>query len=210
MDLIQAIRARRAVRNYLPQAVSAGMIYQLTEAASWAPSAMNAQDCHFSIVTDRDVLDEIAGQAKAWMLANADELPRAGHFRDLLRDPQFHLLYHAPALIVISAPGSRWSRENCALAAQNLMLLATAMGLGSCWVGLAQGWLNSPPGRHRLSLPETLDVVAPIILGHPSGVTPPVARKRPQTHWIGYHPERADQGPQTVQDSGVLGTLIHP
>lgn len=210
MNLLQAIRSRRAVRDYLPDPVSAGLIYQLVEAACWAPSAMNAQDWTFSIVTDRQVLDEIAGEAKAWMLANADGLPRAGHFRELLQDPQFHILYRAPALIVVSAPKGTWARENCALAAQNLMLMATSLGLGSCWIGFAQGWLNSPAGRQTLSLSDHLEPVAPIVLGHPRGVTPLVARKKPETHWVGHHFEHADREQPSLQEPGLYGSLIHP
>ncbi|HVW75823.1 MAG TPA: nitroreductase family protein [Rhizomicrobium sp.] len=210
MNLIQAIRSRRAVRDYLSQPVSAGLIYQLIEAAAWAPSAMNAQDWTFSIVTDREVLDEIAGEAKAWMLANTGELPREGHFREMLKDPQFHILYRAPVLVVISAPKGTWARENCALAAQNLMLMATSLGLGSCWIGFAQGWLNSPQGRQALSLPDSFEAVAPIILGHPRGVTPLVMRKKPDMHWIGHHFEHVERDQPTLQEPGLFGPLIHP
>jgi nitroreductase len=56
-----------------------------------------------------------------------------GHFRALLNDPNFQIFCHAPVLILISA-GTQgpWTREDCALAAENLMLAAHAMGLRTC------------------------------------------------------------------------------
>ena len=53
------------------------------------------------------------------------------------------------------------------MAAQNLMLAAYAAGLGSCWIGFAQGYLNTPEGKQLASLPQEWVPVAPIIVGVP-------------------------------------------
>ena len=186
MNILQAIRERRAVRDYKPDPVSAGMIYQLMTSASWAPSAMNEQPCRFTVVTDSALLDEISAKSKAATLANMSAMLRPNHFRDILGDPGFHIFYHAPVLIVISATGDgQWYVEDCALAAQNLMLSAYALGLGSCWVGFAQGWLNTLEGHRALGLPTGDRAVAPIIVGHPTVLPPPVARKAIAISWIG-------------------------
>ena len=186
MNVLQAIRHRRAVRDYTAEPVSAGMIHQLIASASWAPSAMNEQPCHFTVITDQDLLNEISARAKAWLLKNIAAMPRSALFKDLLKDEEFHLLYHAPALIVISAPAQgQWVVEDCALAAQNMMLAATDLGLGSCWIGFAQGWLNTPEARDLLNLSGQNICVAPIIVGHPKTVLPAVARKAPTISWVG-------------------------
>jgi len=186
MNVLQAIRERRAVRDYTPEPVSASLIYQLISSASWAPSAMNEQPCHFTVVTDEELLDEISAKAKAWLLKNMWSMPRSALFRDLLNDDKFHLFYHAPTLIIISAPSwAQWVTEDCALAAQNLMLTATYLGLGSCWIGFAQGWLNTPEARDLLNLSAQNICVAPIVVGHPKAVLPPVPRKAPLITWVG-------------------------
>ena len=206
MNLLTAIRKRRAVRDYTQEPVSAAALRELIAAASWAPSAMNDQPWHFTVVTDPALLDEISARSKKWMLKGVAAMPRPGHFQDLLADPGFHLFYHAPVLLVISAPGpGQWSAEDCALAAQNLMLAALEKDLGTCWIGFAQGWLNTEEGLDLLGLPRTSRVVAPIIVGHPKTVAPDVSRKAPLITWIGtVAPSTHDPEPAAHR------TLSHP
>src|SRR5664279_2327080 len=112
------------------------------------------------------------------MLKGVAAMPRSSHFRDILADPHFHIFYHAPTLIVISVPGDGpWGAEDCALAAQNLMLAALDQNLGSCWIGFAQGWLNTEEGHNALGLPRQSRVLAPILVGHPKVAAPPLPRK---------------------------------
>ncbi len=75
--------------------------------------------------------------------------------------------------------------EDCALAAENLMLSAHGLGLGTCWIGFSQGYLNTPEGKQALGIPATWVPVAPIIVGHPKTVPAPVARREPEIRWVG-------------------------
>lgn len=185
MNVLQAIRERRAVRDFKPEPVSASQLHQLVSAASWAPSAMNEQPLNFTIVRDGVVLDEISEKAKAWILKNLPGIPRPAHFRDTLAEADFHTFYNAPCLVVISTTSTGpWMSEDAALAAQNLMLMATGLGLGSCWIGFAQGWLNTAEGHRILNLSDEAQVVAPIILGHPRTIPPPIGRKTLRVNWI--------------------------
>jgi nitroreductase len=186
MNLLEAIRGRRAVRDFTAEPVSQQAIRQMVMAASWAPSAMNDQPWRFTVVTDTEVLDDISTRAKAWALAHMPALRQPAHFQDLLTDTSFHMLHHAPVLVVISVPaGQEWATEDCALAAQNLMLAAVELGLGSCWIGFAQGWIASEEGRSLLGLSPDRIVVAPIAIGHPKAPAPPVPRKAVALSWIG-------------------------
>ncbi|MEO8302102.1 MAG: nitroreductase, partial [Rhizomicrobium sp.] len=186
MEVLDAIRRRRAVRDYKPDRLSAAVLRQLIAAASWAPSAMNEQPWHFTVVTDAALLDEISRRSKTWMLERVATMPRSDHFRDILADPHFNIFYHAPALIVVSASSDgQWRAEDCALAAQNLMLAALDQDLGSCWIGFAQGWLDTEEGHNLLGLSRQSRVVAPVIVGYPRAAPPPVPRKSPVISWIG-------------------------
>jgi len=185
MDLTDAIDSRRAVREYTKEAVDERTIRDLIGAAIRAPSAVNEQPWTFTVVRDQAVLDAISRSAKTHMLATLPAA-HADHFRARLGDPAFHIFYHAPVLVVISAVAQGpWIVEDCALAAENLMLAAAARRLGTCWIGFAQGYLNTAEGKKALGLPAAWVTVAPIIVGHPKALPAPVPRKEPEIRWVG-------------------------
>jgi len=186
MDLQQAIRSRRAVRAFTPEPVDRALLLRLVDAAIQAPSAVNEQPWSFTVIQDRAVLARISTESKAHMLASPPHGLSTEQFAQRLRDPEFDIFYHAPALIVISSVAAdQWAVENCTLAAENLMLAACAEGLGSCWIGFAQRWLATAAGKAVLGVPPAYLPVAPIIVGHPRGAAPPVPRKPPEIRWIG-------------------------
>src|ERR1039457_1509375 len=186
MDLNQAIIGRRAVRGYTKEAIDERTIRGLVDAAVHAPSAVNQQPWAFTVVRDQRLLDQVSRDAKSYMLASMPASPHSDHFQSLLSDPTFQIFYHAPVLILISALAQGpWIVEDCALAAENLMLAAYAAGLGSCWIGFAQSFLNTSDGKKVLGLPAAWVSVAPIIVGHPKAAPPPVPRKEPEVRWVG-------------------------
>jgi len=184
MNIDATIAARRAVRQFTDKAVDTPTIQRLIEAAVLAPSAVNEQPWLFTVVRDRVLLACISSAAKTHALA-ASVAGLPAHLHEHLAQPDFDILYHAPALIVISASQQgRWVVEDCALAAENLMLAACAAGLGTCWIGFAQTWLGTPEGKAALGLPAACLPVAPIILGHPAAPSAPVARRPAAIKWI--------------------------
>lgn len=190
MDIYDAISGRRSTRGYQSKAVDEPTIRRLIAAAVQAPNAVNQQPWTFTIVRDQTLLDRVSRDAKAHMMAtmpvDVSAGARAEHFRAILGDPAFQIFYHAPVMILISAnaPGM-WGVEDCALAAENLMLMAYSLGLGTCWIGFAQSYLNTPAGKQALGLPESWMPVAPIIVGHPGTSPAPVPRKEPEVRWVG-------------------------
>jgi nitroreductase len=185
MDLIEAIYNRRAVRDYTPDAIPEDQLRALIVAAIQAPTAMHREPWSFCVVRDQALLQHISDQAKIHMLRSSPAGLVPHHFEAILSDASFHIFYHAPAMILISATeAGPWSDTDCALAAENLMLAACGAGLGSCWVGFAQGWLGTPEGKAALGLPATHSPVAPIIVGHPGTAPAPVPRREPEIRWI--------------------------
>jgi nitroreductase len=184
MDLLEAIRNRRSVREYTEESVDDAVLRELIEAAVQAPSAVNQQPWTFVVVKDPARLAEISEHAKSYLLKASLGAP-AHSFRQVLADPEFDIFYHAPVLVVIAAADpTDWAVEDCALAAENLMLTACAKGLGTCWIGFAQSWLATPDGKAALGLPAPHAPVAPIVVGHPRRRPPPVPRKNPDILWI--------------------------
>lgn len=186
MDLKEAIYTRRATRTYTAETLDDGVLRELIDAAIQAPSAVNEQPWAFFVVRERALLTQISSKAKAYMLASTPTGLLSHHFESILGDVQFDIFYGAPALVLISSSTANpWATENCALAAENLMLAARDKGLGTCWVGFAQAWLRTQEGKTLLGIPEGYFPVAPIIVGHPKLPPMPVARKAPEIHWLG-------------------------
>ena len=186
MDLKEAIYTRRSTRDYTAEPVSEKIIRELIDAAIQAPTAVNAQPCTFCVVHDRRLLQTISREAKAHMLSTIPVGLMSRHFSQILNDPNFEIFYHAAALILISTVADiPWAVEDCALAAENLMLAARGAGLGTCWIGFAQGFLATTEGKALLKLPAAYRPVAPIVVGHPKSPPPPVQRKEPEIRWIG-------------------------
>lgn len=187
MELNEAISGRRSVREYTDKTPDEQTIRRLLDAAVRAPSAVNQQPWTFTVVRDQSLLEQVSHEAKSYMLANAPAEAHADHFRTILVAPGFHIFYHAPVLILISALAQvRWIVEDCAMAAENLMLAAYGAGLGSCWIGFAQSYLYTAEGKRLLGLPSSWVPIAPIIIGYPKSPTPPVSRKVPEIRWIGW------------------------
>jgi nitroreductase len=185
MDINEAISGRRSVREYTTQAVDPETIRRLIDAAVYAPNALNQQPWSFTVVRDQGALDRISRDAKSHVLATMPASHHSEYFGSLLSDPGFQIFYHAPVLILISAIAQGpWVIEDCALAAENLMLAAYAAGLGTCWIGFVQGFLNTPQGKKMLALPDAWVPVAPIIVGHPK-VVRPAPRRAPEIRWVG-------------------------
>jgi len=182
MDLSEAIHGRRSVRDYRTEPLNDDALRGLIDAAIWAPSAINEQPWHFTVVRNQQKLDRISELSKQYMLSNPATVP--DHLRAMLTNPDFQIFYHAPTLVVISAIlAGAWAVEDCALAAQNLMLSAHTQGLGSCWIGFAQPWLQTPDGKAMLELPAEYLPVAPIVVGPPNTTSSVVPRKPARVAW---------------------------
>ncbi len=186
MDIIEAIYHRRSVRDYKADAVPREVIDALIAAAVHAPSAMNLQPWAFLAIEGRDALSRYAERAKRYLVETMGPDSPLSQYREQLSDPTFDIFYGAPGLIVIAATSdAAQSAEDCCMAAQNLMLAAYGMGLGTCCIGFARPWLNLGDTKSELGIPETHVPIAPIIVGYPKRAVPRVPRKQPEIHRLG-------------------------
>jgi nitroreductase len=190
-DVNAAISRRRAVRGYTAAHVDASTIRELLLAAVQAPTAMHLEPWGFVVIQDKRRLQRYSDRAKQMLLEQRhsdDSMLHAGdphaHEQEhlaMLADPAFNIFYNAGTLIVICRrTGGAFADADCWLAAQNLMLAATAMGLGTCCIGFAVPVLNAADVKQELGIPDAGAAVAPIIVGVPSGASPLVPRKDPE------------------------------
>jgi nitroreductase len=186
MDILTAIHTRRAVRDYLDRPIAGEVLAALIDAAIWAPSGVNLQPWSFYVVEGRGALASFSAKAKAHIQRSAAEHPELTAVRGHLASPSFNIFYNAPALVLICATTpDEMALKDCCLAAENLMLAATAAGLGTCWIGFSEAWLATDEAKAELGIPAAYRPVAPVILGYPSGAPPAPARRAAEVHHVG-------------------------
>ena len=182
MTIFETLLARRSVRRYKARRVDRTSISILLEAAVHAPTAIHQEPWAFVIVQDTQLLQKLSDQAKPLFLAEASQLglEHTGHSFDIFKYPDFNIFYGANTLILICGRVNAPSYlADCWLAAENLMLAACAMGLGTCVIGSALPALTAPNTKITLNIPENYTAVAPIIVGYPDDEISPMLRKNP-------------------------------
>jgi len=180
MGLMEAIFHRRAVRHYSERTVEAGTVEQLLAAAVQAPSAMNLQPWAFAVFHGRRLLRDYAERAKRHLVATYPTMFELHSRSELYENPGYDVFHGADTLIVIYATAGRLNpNEDCCLAAENLMLAAHALGLGTCPIGFARPWLNLPETKRELGVPGEYTAVFPVVVGYPAGPTEPTPRAAP-------------------------------
>jgi nitroreductase len=181
LDVFETILARRSVRGFRDGDLDRKLVRSLLEAAVRAPTAVHEEPWAFVIVQDRQLMHDLSDRAKPLF---AEEIRRSGverieTFGDFA-NPEFNIFYDAGTLIVICArPIGPFVAADCWLAAENLMLAACALGLGTCVIGSAVPALNLPEIKQQLGIPSELSAVAPIIVGLARGETPATSRREP-------------------------------
>jgi nitroreductase len=150
MDVFEAIGSRYSARGYKPDSVSDETLRQVLEAARQAPTAANKQPFRIIVIHTKgreEALSRVYG--RAWFL-------------------------QAPlVLAVIAVPGEAWRRMDdkpydevdATIAMDHLVLAATALGLGTCWIAA----FDPSAVREVLALPDDVEPIALTPLGYPDG-----------------------------------------
>jgi nitroreductase len=193
LSALDSIFIRRSVRAFTPEKLDEPTIRALLDAAVQAPTAMHAEPWSFVVVQDRGMLKRLSDRAKGnWAkyaahyrdLHAAVDPARAAAFAERFASPDFCIFYDAGTLVVICATAGPCAAADCWLAAENLMIAASALGLGTCCIGSAVHALNMPETKGELGIPAGVDAIAPIIIGVPAGAAPEGSRKAPVIlHW---------------------------
>jgi len=158
------IFSRRSVRKFENKEIPAGMFTDLLEAAMAAPSAVAKDPWHFLLVRDRNTLDKIV---------------------KIL--PNGQMLRQAPAAVVVCGDINKancnevsYMLQDLSAAVENILLAATALGLGSCWLGMHPRPDRVAGIRSLFSLPENIIPMCGIALGWPAENPEPRTRFNPE------------------------------
>lgn len=155
---MNAIFKRRSIRKYTDKVVPEEHIEQMIKAAMAAPSAGNQQPWHFVVIDDRQILNEI---------------------------PKFHpyssMLKEASHAIVVCGDVSNLRYEgywiqDCSAATQNLLLMATELGIGTVWLGVYPNEERVKETKELLGLPENITPLCIVSIGYPAETKGPSNR----------------------------------
>jgi FMN reductase [NAD(P)H] len=162
MDINETIKKRKSVRAYEDKPVSEEALSQIVEAGQWPP---NAGPYHMSVIRSAALRKKINDRTLDAMIHSDNEFARQ---RAAL--PGYQPVYGAPVLILLSAPAdSPMGATNTALAAENMILQATGLGLGTCFLASPTRALNGAAGRdlaQEAGVPEGYEVLCAVIAGY--------------------------------------------
>lgn len=178
MTLSEIVLKRRSVRKFVEQPVEREKVEACLEAARLAPSANNVQPWRFIVVDDPQVRKRLAEAA----------------FSGIYRLCRF--VAKAPVVIVILAhpdvvanklgkavQGTQYYLLDTGIAGEHLVLAATELGLGTCWIG----WFSKRGVRKLFAIPPKYDVVAMIAVGYPEPSQLGPKKKKPLRDLVRYN-----------------------
>ncbi len=185
MDFFELIKSRRSVRTYTEQPVAKEEILKILDAANWAPSAMNWQPWEFIVVSGNRL--KLLSESYAKVFKDLTPHLYEKDQSQILSSKEFSNFVRAygkaPVVIIVLCKKSKKPNEQkanlesaCA-AMQNLVLAATHIGLGTCWMTSPLNDENTL--RHILDIPESLEIVAVTPLGFPKVIPKPTPRIDP-------------------------------
>ena len=166
MTILEMLKDRRAVRNYLPLEVETDKIYQLLEAATWAPNDRLREPWHFYIIRGETKLhyQEIA----------KDYLQERFPTKPNLIQESLIVLEKTPLVIVVTAdiiPGDEASSEDneyaAACAIHSMWLVAKELGLGLVWRTRGIGLVRDERMYRFIGSPENKKVIGTVFIGYP-------------------------------------------
>ena len=163
METEKAILGRRSVRGYEPKTVPEEVIQQILKAGAMAPSAMGREPCRFIVIEDRKKIREISDKVKD----KAGLLGFGARMAERAKVMEDAIFYGAPLLIFVVAEKNEWATIDCSLAAQNMMLRAYDLGLGSCFIGFATLLKDEKETLRGLGIKDNQELYCPLIFGYP-------------------------------------------
>ncbi len=148
-EIMEIIKKRRSVRRFDGRKIPDELMGQILEAGRWAPSGANAQPWRFIVVTRRETLAALAEECY-YRVFKSRHVGEAGAVVVICADP---------------GAGSQTYTIDAAIAGTNMTLMATSLGIGSCWIGA----FEEPAVRSLLHIPPDLKLIALIAFGYEIG-----------------------------------------
>jgi nitroreductase len=162
MDVNEAVMKRKSIRSYQDKPVADEDIAKIIEAGRWAP---NAGPYTMSVIRDKELMGRINEKTLEAMRASGNDF-----LMERASLPGYMPLYGGPVVILLSGPKDlAITQLNCAVAVQNMLLQATELGLGSCFLRSPSYALNNPANAElarEAGIAEGSQMECGIVFGH--------------------------------------------
>jgi nitroreductase len=193
--VIEAINKRQSIRSYKPKPISRDIINTIIEAGNQAPSRGREekgtkeflfQPWRFVVVEDPEFKQKLVKTTLPFWKKMTESIKET-HPEiyeqvmmqyEAMDEPKDMVYYSAPVIIFVIGPAG--FEVSCALACENIMIAATSLGLGSCYVGFGAMVTGNADVVQALELTDGERIYGPILLGYPKEEPSALASIRPK------------------------------
>ena len=160
-NLMEIIKKRKSIRKYKDKPLPRDVVNSILEAARYAPTARNLQELEYKVITSKSLIKQLSDGIAAAI--QKEGMPLKGP-----PGARRSFFYDAPLLIIVTAPReNKFSESDAALAVQNIMLYATSIDLGSCYIGMAKFIERDKKLLKALHISDDRNIAAAVICGYP-------------------------------------------
>ena len=185
-ETIQVLLSRRAIRAYENKPVSRADLETIVQCGQYAATGMGLQPWHFTVVTDRALLDQISQANRRVLLDDPNTPPPV---REMAQSDSFDSFRGAPACIFVCGENDAVNTiADCANATQNMAVAAKALGLGSCYLASHKVSLLTPAGaalKEKLGIPAGYIPYFALAVGYAAEDPQPAPRKEGAVNFVG-------------------------
>ena len=161
-EVLETIKSRRSIRKYRDEQIKNEEIAMILESAIYAPTGHNDQPWHFTVIQNKELIDEMSVKSKKMMAESPVEW-----MANMGKAEHLHLFYNAPTVVVVSGKkGAVSPFADCCAAIQNMLVTAESLDIGSCWIGLVKFFFENPENVAKFNLPEDYEPYYAVCLGY--------------------------------------------
>jgi nitroreductase len=154
MDVYQAIRSRRTVRDYKPDPIPEDLLHKILQCARWSPSSSNTQKWSFIVIRDRETLQKLG------------QIATQGPF-----------IAQAPLVIAVVMDDAPRPQLDAGRALQQMELMAWSEGVGMCFVGVREAD-QQVAVKELLGIPAKMEMITLLPFGYRADIPKPPGTPR--------------------------------
>ena len=178
-DVFDVIKNRRSVRAYKDEQIQDDEIEKILEAAILAPTARGEAPWHFTVVQNKELLEEINESVRSILSNSGDELLEG------IAKAGVNVMHNAPTVVFVSAKSDATNMQaDCSAAIENMLIAAEGLDIGSCWLGLVAIYFSVEENLKKLHIPEGYTPLYGVALGYKVEPNEPNPRDDVLVNWL--------------------------